>query len=72
MKIYLDEKALRYRMLEKEIYTFKELCEKSGASYSGVLTARSKRNTLSPESYWLIADFLGCHVEELQKADWTE
>lgn len=72
MKIRLNEKALRYRMLEKEIYTFKELCEKSGASYAGFLTGRSKRGNLSHELYWLIADFLGCHVEELQKADWEE
>lgn len=72
MKIHINEKALRNKMCKKEVYTFRELCEKSGVKYVNFCTTHARNRSLSLENYWLIADFLGCHIEELQEVDWTK
>lgn len=71
MKIKLNEKALRIKMVENGIKNYAELCRQSGVPYSSFNQGK-KRMRLSKEAYWLIADFLGCHIEELQFPDWED
>lgn len=71
MKIKFNEKALRIKMAENNVRSYVELCKKSGIVYTAFQSAK-RRNNLSREMYWLIADFLGCHIEELQFSDWED
>lgn len=71
MKIKFNEKALRIKMAENDVKSYVELCSQSGVPYSSFNQGK-KRMRLSQEMYWLFSDFFGCHVEELQFADWED
>ncbi|MCM1508281.1 MAG: hypothetical protein NC177_14305 [Ruminococcus flavefaciens] len=69
MKIILDEDKLLEIMRKNGVKSYVELCRESGVNL-GSFHSRRQHRTLSKESFWLLADYLNCHVEEIQIADW--
>ena len=67
MKIIINEEKLREYMLQNGVKNYKQLCQECGISYSAFASSKSRRYTVSAEIYWLVADRLQCHVEDLQK-----
>lgn len=65
MRVILNEKELSKLMNEHDIKNMRQLAEVSGTSeyalYYGI-----RRKTLSKESYWLLAKYFKCHIEDLQ------
>ena len=50
--------------------TIQELSEETGIS-SKLLYSAIERDVISKETYWLLAKYFCCHIEDLQKADYT-
>lgn len=69
MKIYLDEQALLTYMAQHKIKTYRQLCTECGIGYNTFCCGRAK-SMVSKEIFWLLADRFGCHIEDLQIADW--
>ena len=67
MKIIINEEKLREYMKINNIKNYKQLCQECGISYNAFQSSKSRRYTVSAEMYWLVADRLKCHVEDLQK-----
>ncbi len=70
MRVVLDREKLFSLMEQKGVKKLSELCRNAGVNYKGFRSNIFQRKRMSVENYWLIADYLGCHVEELQKVDW--
>ncbi len=66
VKIIINEKNLLAYMKKNGIKNYRQLCRECGVSYSAFTSAKSRRYTLPIEMYWLLADRLQCHIEELQ------
>lgn len=66
MKIILNLDKLYELMREYDIETIRQLANQVGTS-EYALYYGMRRKTLSKESYWLVAKFFKCHIEELQK-----
>lgn len=66
MKIILNLDKPYELMREYDIETIRQLANQVRTSeyalYYGI-----RRKTLSKESYWLVAKFFKCHIEELQE-----
>lgn len=71
MKIMLNLNELYRLMREREIETIRQLSRESGVTEE-TLYGSIRRNTLSKETYWRLAKFFGCHVEDLQNPDYSE
>lgn len=71
MRVYIDREKLFSLMERKGVKKLSELCRNAGVDYKGFRSNVFQRGRMSAENYWLIADYLGCHVEEIQKVDWT-
>lgn len=68
MKIILNMKEL-YRQMEKhKIETIRQLSRESGVTCE-CLYGAVDRGVTSKETYWRLAKFFGCHVEDLQIPD---
>ena len=68
MKIVLNITAF-YDLMEKHgIETIRQLSRESGITCERLYGARNKGVT-SKETYWQLAKFFGCHVEDLQILD---
>lgn len=65
MKIILNKEFLYSLMNDKKIKTIRDLSRESGIS-SSILYGAVDRGVTSKETYWRLAKFFGCHVEELQ------
>ena len=65
MKIILNLDVLYRLMREHDIKTIRQLANESGMSEQA-LYCSLRRKTLSKETYWKLAEFFGCHVEDLQ------
>ncbi len=72
MKIILNEKALRVLMAQHDIRTYKQLCKECGIDYNFFCMSRSRNKSFSKEIFWLLADVLKCHIEDLQQPDWHD
>lgn len=70
MKILINEEKLNYYMKKNNIKTYKQLCRECGINLNTFYCTKSK-NRISKETFWLLADGLNCHIEELQIIDWT-
>ena len=71
MKILLNMTAL-YDLMEKHgIETIRQLSRESGISCS-ILYGAFDRGVVSKETYWRLAKFFGCHIEDLQIPDDSE
>lgn len=71
MKIIPDISEI-YRLMElKGIETVRQLSRESGISCS-ILYGAFDRGVVSKETYWKLAMFFGCHIEDLQIPDYLE
>jgi len=71
MKITLNIDVLYRLMREREIETIRQLSRESEISEE-ILYSSIRRKNLSKETYWKLAEFFGCHVEELQNPNYSE
>ncbi len=71
MKIMLNLNELYRQMREREIETIRQLSHESRISEE-ILYSSIRRKNLSKETYWKLAEFFGCHVEDLQNPDYSE
>lgn len=65
MKILLNMDKLYELMSKKEIKTIRQLSRESGITCE-CLYGAVDRGVISKETYWKLAKFFGCHVEDLQ------
>lgn len=68
MKIILNMTAFYGRMKERDIETIRQLSRESGITCE-CLYGAVDRGVVSKETYWRLAKFFGCHVEDLQIPD---
>lgn len=71
MKIRLNIDVLYRLMREREIVTIRQLSRMSGTTEE-TLYSSIRKQTLSKESYWKLAKFFDCHVEDLQIPDYSK
>lgn len=70
MKIKLNNNALYRLMRERKIETISQLIKESGIN-NLCLYGAVNRDVTSKETYWQLAKFFGCHIEDLQVPDET-
>lgn len=68
MKIILNMEELYRQMKEHNIETIRQLSRESGITCE-CLYGSVERGVTSKETYWRLAKFFGCHVEDLQTPD---
>lgn len=68
MKIKLNIKELYRLMWEREIETVQQLSRETGIT-AEILYKAINKNVVSKVTYWKLAKFFGCHVEDLQTAE---
>ena len=71
MKIVLNIEELYRQMSEHQIDTIRQLSRESGITCE-CLYGSVDRGVTSKETYWRLAKFFGCHVEDLQIADYSK
>lgn len=71
MKIKLNLDEFYRLMREREIETIRQLSHESGVT-EGALYFAVRKRTLSKETYWQLAKFFDCHVEDLQIPNYSE
>lgn len=65
MKIILNREFLYSMMRKHGIETIRQMSRESGIE-CGILYGAFTREVVSKETYWRLAKFFGCHVEDLQ------
>ena len=70
MKIKLNNDALYRLMRERKICTVRQLSKESGIT-DEILYGAINKDVTSKETYWQLAKFFGCHIEDLQVPDET-
>ena len=70
LKIRLNNDELYRLMRERKIGTVRQLSKESGIN-DLCLYGAINRDVTSKETYWKLAKFFGCHVEDLQVPDET-
>lgn len=70
MKIFLNIDVLYSLMREREIETIRQLSRETGITEE-ILYSSIRRKMLSKETYWKLAKFFGCHVEDLQTPEYS-
>ncbi|MDE5558666.1 MAG: hypothetical protein K2K66_02670 [Ruminococcus sp.] len=70
MKIILNIEELYRQMKKRGIETIRQLSKESGITCE-CLYGSFDRGVTSKETYWRLAKFFGCHVEDLQIPDET-
>ena len=68
MKIILNMTAFYDQMEKHGIKTIRQLSKESGITCE-CLYGSVDRGVTSKETYWRLAKFFGCHVEDLQTPD---
>lgn len=68
MRIKLNIKELYRLMWEREIETVQQLSRETGIT-AEILYKAINKNVVSKVTYWKLAKFFGCHVEDLQTAE---
>ncbi|MCM1474498.1 MAG: hypothetical protein NC040_10585 [Muribaculaceae bacterium] len=71
MKIVLNMSAFYSQMKKHGIETIRQLSRESGITCE-CLYGAVDRGVISKETYWRLAKFFGCHVEDLQIPDYSE
>lgn len=71
MKIVLNIKEFYKQMSEHQIETIRQLSRESGITCE-CLYGSVDRGVTSKETYWRLAKFFGCHVEDLQIPDYSK
>ena len=70
MKVYIDDSKLRLKMAEARIRTYKKLCEEAGITNPSKLASTLTRHKSSLNTAFLLADCLGCRIEDIISVDW--
>lgn len=70
MKVILDENRLLEIMKENGVKSYRQLCRECGINPKTFYQSKFY-GYISKENYWLIADRLHCHIEDLQTVDWS-
>ena len=65
MKIVLNIDEFYRLMRERKIETIRQLSRESGITCECLYSFVNRRAT-SKETYWRLAKFFGCHIEDLQ------
>ena len=61
-----------FRLMKLEgIETVRQLSTESGIN-CGILYGVFDRGVVSKETYWRLAKFFGCHIEDLQMPDYSK
>lgn len=68
MRIKLNIKELYRLMWEREIETVQQLSKETGIT-AEILYKAINKNVVSKVTYWKLAKFFGCHIEDLQTAE---
>ena len=68
MKIKLNINELYRLMWKREIETVQQLSRSTGIT-AEILYSAINKNVVSKVTYWRLAKFFGCHVEDLQIAE---
>ena len=68
MRIKLNIKELYRLMWEREIETVQQLSRSTGIT-AEILYKAINKNVVSKVTYWRLAKFFGCHIEDLQTAE---
>lgn len=71
MKIMLNIDELYRHMRQQNIDTIRQLSRKTSITEE-ILYSSIRRKTLSKETYWKLAKFFDCHIEDLQIPDETQ
>lgn len=71
MKIVLNTAELYRQMSEHKIETIRQLSRESGITCE-CLYGATDRGVVSKETYWRLAKFFDCHVEDLQIPDFSK
>ena len=71
MKIVLNIEELYRQMGKHQIDTIRQLSRESDITCE-CLYGSVDRGVTSKETYWRLAKFFGCHVEELQIPDYSK
>ena len=71
MKIVLNIGELYRQMSKHGIKTIRQLSRESGITCE-CLYGSVDRGVTSKETYWRLAKFFGCHVEDLQIPDYSK
>ncbi|MDE6539860.1 MAG: helix-turn-helix domain-containing protein [Ruminococcus sp.] len=71
MKIVINIGELYRLMRERQIKTIRQLSRESGITCE-CLYGSVNRGVTSKETYWRLAKFFGCHVEDLQIPDYSK
>ncbi len=71
MKIVLNIGEFYRLMREREIETIRQLSRESGITCE-CLYGSVNRNVTSKETYWRLAKFFGCHIDDLQTPDYSK
>ena len=70
MKIRLNSEELYKLMREQEIETIQQLSRMTGIT-GEILYKAINMDVVSKVTYWRLAKFFGCHVEDLQTLDYS-
>lgn len=68
MRIILNIEVLYRLMREREILTIQQLSRETGIS-AEILYKALNMGVVSKVTYWKMAKFFGCHIEDLQTAE---
>ena len=71
MKIILNKEEL-YRLMRQHGFEMVRQLGKASGINCGILYGVFDRGVVSKETYWKLADFFGCHVEDLQMPDYLK
>lgn len=71
MKIILNKEFLYSQMRKHGIETIRQLSRESGITCT-CLYGAVDRGVTSKETYWRLAKFFGCHIEDLQIPNYSE
>ena len=72
MKIKLDIGKLRQVMRDCGIKNYTELAKVCGISYDSFMIGKNRREIVSLEILWSIADELGVSINDLVYPDWED
>ena len=69
MKTYIDKSKLTEQMADKGYKTYASLCRDAGVNVSTFNSVVYQKQSSLNMSY-LLADCLGCHIDDIVSVDW--
>lgn len=72
MKIKLDVGKLRQEMRSHNVKSYRQLAKVCGFSFYTFQDNKNRRESISKEHLWLVADYFGCDMKDLVYPDWED